>query len=334
MAFTRIQGQNMAKQIISKAIKNDSVAHAYLFYGPESIGKKLTAIEFAKALNCITSVSGDSCDTCPSCRKIEQRIHPDFFLLEPTKTTATAKEGAIRIDEIRELQKKLGLQPYEGKKKVAVIDSAESMNLQAGNSFLKTLEEPTPSTVLILIASNLHQLLPTVISRCQRVQFTPLTISSMQQILRLQGDIEPDELDLRAAHSRGQVNRALDYNSNESIHHRQELVTLIETVSLDQAEVVFEWSRIWSKQTDKLSVILDHLMSLLRDLAFMKTGGNVKDLYSMDLAAKLKPLAAKKTLSEILNMFDSVQQTKYALLANANTQLSLENMLLRFCDAA
>ena len=334
MAFTRILGQNLATQIIGSAIKNSSVAHAYLFYGPESIGKKLAAIEFAKALNCTAPGADGACDACASCRKIEQRIHPDFFLLEPTKTTPSAKEGAIRIDDVRELQKKLGLQPYEGKTKVAVVDSTELMNLQAGNSFLKTLEEPSPATVLILIASNLHQLLPTVISRCQRIQFRPLPSEVIKQILKSQGDIGQEDLDLRAAYSRGQVSRALEYNTAQSNQYRQELVKMIETVSLDHVEVVFEWARVWSKQSDTLSTVLDQLMSLLRDLAYIKTTSNPNDLYSKDLAKQLKPLAVKKTLPELLNMFDSVQQTKYALLANANTQLSLENMFLRFCDAA
>ena len=332
MSFTRVLGQNLAKQIIKSALESSSVAHAYLFYGPESIGKKLTAIEFAKALNCSTPGPDGSCDVCTSCRKIEQRIHPDFYLIEPSKTTPTAKEGAIRIDEIRELQKKLGFQPYEGKTKVAILDCVELMNLQAGNSFLKTLEEPTPTTVLILIASNLHQLLPTVISRCQRIQFTPLPMEAIKQILRTE-DVDPDKLDLQASHSRGQVNRALEHDTAQSTQYRQDLVRMIETVSLDNVEVVFEWARAWSKQSDALSAVLDQLMSLLRDLAYLKVSNN-HDLYSKDLAKQLKPLAAKKTLPELLNMFDSVQQTKYALSANANTQLSLENMFLRFCDAA
>lgn len=332
MAFTRVLGQDLAKQIIGKALKNHSVAHAYLFYGPESIGKKLAAIEFAKALNCVSPSPEGGCDICTSCRKIDQGIHPDFFLVEPTKTSPTAKEAAIRIDEIRELQRKLGLQPYEGKTKVAVVDSAESMNAQAGNSFLKTLEEPSPSTVLILIASNLYQLLPTVISRCQRIQFTPLPTKAIRQILSSQENMDPVELDLRILHSRGQVNRALEHNTASQC--RQDLMRLIETVSLDNVEVVFEWARVVSKQTDTLSTVLDQLMCLIRDLAYIKTRGNVNDLYNKDLAVQLKPLAAKKTLPEIVNMYDSVQQTKYSLSANANTQLSLENMFLRFCDAA
>jgi DNA polymerase-3 subunit delta' len=208
------------------------------------------------------------------------------------------------------------------------------MNLQAANSFLKTLEEPTPSTVLILIASNLHQLLPTIISRCQKIKFSPLTTQSVQKILRSLEDMQPEELELRSAHARGQVVRALEYDITQSSQYRQDLLKLIENVSFENAELVFEWARTWSKQTDKISAVLDQLMILLRDLAFIKSHASVNHLYNKDLSNLLNPLSAKKSLPEILSMFDSVQQTKYALLANANTQLSLENMLLRFCDAA
>ncbi len=334
MPFNLVLGQDLAGQIIKRTLKNGNVAHAYLFYGPESIGKKLSAIEFAKALNCPVAGPEDNCGSCSSCRKIDQRIHPDFFLVEPTKTSSTAKEAAIRIDEIRELQKKLGMQPYEGKTKVAIIDGAELMNLQAANSFLKTLEEPSAATVLILIAANLHQMLPTIISRCQKIKFSALTAPSIQKILRSLEEMEPEELELRSAHSRGQVIRALEYDITQSNQYRQDLLKLIEAVSFDRAELVFEWTRTWSKQPDKITAVLEQLMGLLRDLAFTKAHANPSHLYNKDLDNLLKPLSAKKTLHDILNMFDSVQQAKYALLGNANTQLTLENMLLRFCDAA
>ena len=140
MAFNQIFGQEKPKQIIKNAIQSSSLSHAYLFNGQESIGKKKVAIELAKALNCIYSIKGDPCDKCSSCQKIESRIHPDFFFIEPFKNTPASREAVIKIEAIRELQRKLAYHPYEGKVKIAIIDDAERMNLQAANSFLKTLE--------------------------------------------------------------------------------------------------------------------------------------------------------------------------------------------------
>ena len=182
MAFNQIFGQEKPKQIIKKAVQGNNLAHTYLFYGQESIGKKKVAIELAKSLNCISSIKGDPCDKCISCQKIESRIHPDFFFVEPLKNTPAAREAVIKIEAIRELQRKLAYHPYEGKVKVAVIDDADLMNASAANSFLKTLEEPPSSTILIIISSNPFKLLPTIISRCQTIQFQPLNPENIKNI--------------------------------------------------------------------------------------------------------------------------------------------------------
>ena len=183
MSFEFILGQDRPKQVLKKVLRNGHVPNAYLFYGPESIGKKFTAIEVAKALNCEISGPEDGCDQCPACQKIDRRTHPDFFLLEPEKSSPTARESILKIDAIRELQKKLVYLPYEGQTKVVIIDNAECMNPQAANSFLKTLEEPQSQTLIILIASNPYQLLPTIVSRCQGIRFYPLPAEAVRKII-------------------------------------------------------------------------------------------------------------------------------------------------------
>jgi len=174
MAFENILGQDRPKETLHKALRKNRIPNSYLFYGPESTGKKFTAIEVCKALNCETLRPVDSCNKCLSCQKIKKGIHPDLFILEPKKHSPTAKEAVLKIDDIRELQKKLIYLPYEGSTKVVIIDNAEHMNHQAANSFLKTLEEPPTKTLIILIASNPYQLLPTILSRCQGIRFYPL----------------------------------------------------------------------------------------------------------------------------------------------------------------
>lgn len=337
MSFEKILGQKQAVQILTRALKNRAAAHAYLFYGQKSVGKKLTAITFAKALNCETAGPGDCCDDCPACRKIDQGIHPDFFLIEPSKDSASAREGVIKVDAIRDLQRKMAFLPYEGKTKTAIIDSAETMNPQAASSFLKTLEEPPSSTVIILVADNPYRLLPTIISRCQGVSFNPLPISAVRQILGKKvagGEIDPDELELRAARSRGQVSRALEDDAVEEAQHREELAQLLDNVSFDRMDLIFKWSKSCSANAGRIPMILDEMAGLLRDMAFLKSGHKPENVINHDLVRQLKPMADRKTLSSILTMHDCVHETKFALQGNANKQLSLENMLLNFCDAA
>jgi DNA polymerase III subunit delta' len=339
MSFQRILGQDQPKRIIQSALKNHNASHAYLFYGQESIGKKLTAIELAKSLNCEVSGPQDNCDECSSCRKIEQRIHPDFFLLEPGKSSPSGRDALIKVEEIRELQKKLSFLPYEGKTKVAIIDGAEFLNPQAANTFLKTLEEPPSATVLILITANPYRLLPTIVSRCQGVKFHPLTSDEVKQILQQTpepetGAIDEKELELRALRSLGQVKRALEEDIAVTHQHREEILNLLEKVSFKRMDAVFKWTRQWGKQPAQIQSLLDEMLSLVRDLAVLKNRGPGVQILNQDILNRLQPLAAQKSVGTLTAMFDSILKTKSALTGNANLQLSLDHMLIEFCEAA
>tara|TARA_B100000676_G_scaffold235959_1_gene235749 strand:- start:630 stop:1643 length:1014 start_codon:yes stop_codon:yes gene_type:complete len=337
MAFNHIFGQEKPKQIIKKAVQGNSLAHAYLFYGQESIGKKKVAIELAKSLNCISSTKADACDKCSSCQKIENRIHPDFFLVEPEKKNPTSKYKIIEVDAIRELQRKLDFLPYEGKVKVAVIDDADLMNASAANSFLKTLEEPPSSTILILIASNPFKLLPTIISRCQTIQFQPLNPENIKKILKetvTEEMIEDFSLDFRTIQSRGSVKKAQAEDMEDIAKMREEMVNLLENISFDRMDIVFSHAKSWARQSDQWEIILNELMELVRDLAFFRSGCSESEVFNRDIAAQLKPLAARKSVRSWLEIFNAVHSTKAALSGNANAQLFFENMLIDFCKVA
>jgi DNA polymerase-3 subunit delta' len=337
MSFDRILGQTQPKQTLKNALQSNSLAHSYLFYGQESIGKKHTAIELAKTLNCSESGEGDACDKCLSCRKIKKRTHPDFFFIEPVKTNATSREATIKIEPIRELQRKLAFHPYEGKVKVAVINDAELMNPQAANSFLKTLEEPPSATVLILVSSNPFKLLPTLISRCQAIKFQPLTPENIKKILKetmTEGIIEENDLNFRTLRSRGSVKKAMKEDMAEIANIRQEIVGLLETVSFDRMDIVFTHAKSWARQSDQWEMILNEIMELVRDLAFFRSGCSESEIHNRDIANRLKPLALKRSLKSWLEIFNTVHTTQLALSGNANAQLFFENMLIDFCEAA
>ncbi len=338
MSFKSILGQSQPKKILTNALQNNSVAHAYLFYGPDSVGKKMLAITLAKALNCKNNGPLDSCDECDSCEKIDRGIHPDFFYLEPTKTTPTAREAVIKIETIRELQKKLSYMPYEGKTKVVVINSAELMNTQAMNSFLKTLEEPPSSTVLILISANPSRLLPTLISRCQGVQFHRLSSSDIRTIILSQPleDGEPlsePETDFRVQRSQGSVRRALSEDIAEVENLREQLLEVLEKISFDRMDIVFSFAKAWAKNTEQLQAVLDELLGLIRDLALYRSGCSQTDIQNRDLSGRMIPIAQTCSPKGWADRFTAVRNTQIALSGNANAQLFLENMLINFCEA-
>ncbi len=339
MSFNSVLGQIQPKKILHNALQNNSVAHAYLFYGQESIGKKRLAITLAKALNCKGSDPLDACDECDSCIKIERTIHPDFFFIEPAKSTPTSREAVIKIEAIRELQKKLAYLPYEGKKKVVVIDSAELMNPQAANSFLKTLEEPPSSTVLILISSNPNRLLPTLLSRCQGIQFHRLSPSVVKEIIQSQlmetgESLTDSELDFHAHRSQGSVNQAMSENFAEMELLREQLLEVLENASFNRMDIVFGFAKAWARQTEQLQSVLNEFSGLIRDLALYRSGCGQTDIQNKSLSDRMKVIAQTRSLKAWLDQFTAVRNTQIALSGNANAQLFLENMLIEFCEAA
>ncbi|MEA3470707.1 MAG: DNA polymerase III subunit delta', partial [Thermodesulfobacteriota bacterium] len=202
MSFSDIYGQERQKAVLKSAMERGRVSHAYLFHGMKGVGKKTTAEIFAKALNC-EEEGFDSCDSCSSCVKMDHGNHPDFVLIEP--------EGFfIKIEAVRGLQGQIKFRPFEGKKRVFVIADAERMNSPAANALLKTLEEPTSSNILILISSRPHELPRTVVSRCQRLRFNPLSRDVISTFLRDSYSVDEEAARLIASSSGGSIGRALE----------------------------------------------------------------------------------------------------------------------------
>jgi DNA polymerase-3 subunit delta' len=344
MSFKNILGQERAKKILINSLNKGNISHAYIFVGPEKVGKRLAALNFAKALNCQNG-SGDSCDECISCRKIDSLNHPDLIVIrkedENTKTNAIsdikrnfgdADEGkesrTIKIGAIRELQRRLSFKPYEGKKKMAIIDNAEDMTAEALNSFLKTLEEPPGETVIILIASNLHSLLPTVISRCQVIKFSPLSDEHIKEILIKNYRFNEGNASILSRLSKGRLGSALTMDYEAFCNHREDAFKLVRSSIKKDMEYIFTESKRLSSEKEGLSEFLDSVIDILRDAAAIKGVGTNDYVINIDISDKLREFSDGLKMLDILNMVDYVQQTKSLLDRNANHQLAVEVMML------
>jgi DNA polymerase-3 subunit delta' len=178
MALSDIIGHSNPVRILIGTIKKGRIPSAMLFSGDSGIGKMLTALNYAKALNCLSPVGFDACDKCASCLKIENSAHPDVSVIVP-------ENDEIKIEAIREAEELLSLRPYEGDRKVLILDNAERMNISASNAFLKTLEEPPGDSLIILISPNPDRLTDTVRSRCMHLRFRPLPEEAFRKLLSL-----------------------------------------------------------------------------------------------------------------------------------------------------
>ena len=353
MSFNNILGQERAKKILINSLIKGNISHAYIFAGPDEVGKKLTALTFAKVLNCSLSETHrdrldmvvDSCDECLSCRKIDSLNHPDLTIIKKedvdTKTNTISeikrdfgdededKESiSIKIGAIRELQRRLSLKPYEGKRKVAIIDNAEDMITASSNAFLKTLEEPPGETVIILITSNMHSLLPTVVSRCQVIKFNPLSDEHIKEILLKNYKFSENDASILSSLSKGRLGSALTADYKELCKYREDVLKMIKSSIRGDLEYIFTESKRLSKEKEELPEFLDSVIDLLRDAVIINGTGIDEGVINKDVSDKIKEFSSGLHIQYILNMVDTVQQTKSLLKRNANPQLAIETMMM------
>jgi len=201
--FASLVGQETVVTSLRRALDSGRLPHALLFHGPKGVGKASSAGLLAQALNCATSDFVDACGSCVSCRKVARGLHPDVLWIEP--------DGAyIKVAQVRDVVAAVSYRPYEGRRRVVVVDEAHRMNASAQNALLKTLEEPPPSSVLVLVTPAPSSLLPTVRSRCQPLRFHPLPLVELRRHLEEVAETGRDEARLRTALSSGSVGRALE----------------------------------------------------------------------------------------------------------------------------
>lgn len=323
MAFKDIIGQNNAINILKGVITKDRVPHAMLFKGEEGIGKKLTAINLAKALNCIPPLTPpiskggarggefeiDSCGQCPSCVRIDKGIHTDVTIIGDEEDG-----GQIKIDSIRRLQEALSFKPFEGRWKVVIIDNAEALNPSAANAFLETLEQPSSMSLLILVTSRPEMILKTIRSRCQNIIFSPLPILKMGELLSKKiKSSDEDKLLLISALSGGRLGYAL----NADLVKQRDTLFEKFLMMLDNPE-----KEIWADR-DEMQEWFDWCQLWLRDIAVFNATGRGDLLINKDKKAEIEKLSKKALLKDIIKLSHKLDEIKGVLKFNLNIPITV-----------
>jgi DNA polymerase-3 subunit delta' len=314
MAFADVVGHRRPLQIIRGVIEKGRVHHAYLFTGMEGIGKRLVALNMAKALNCAAQ-AGDACDHCRSCQLIDKGIHPDIILINPTGES-------IKIEQIRELERSIAFKPYEARWRVILIDGAEQLTRDAANALLKTLEEPPPRTMIILAALAVAGLPATVPSRCQRIRFSPLSPEEVKKVLL--DRLTAEEINMLAPLAGGSPGRALQMDSEE-IKKVQGLVVSALSSSLNRR---LQLAHELAHEGGRGKLFLEILEGWLRDLIIYQETREEQMLLNRDLQAEIKKVTPGRQTEGLLRDFWSVHEIRRGIEAHGNLQLSLESALL------
>ncbi|MDC0708597.1 DNA polymerase III subunit delta' [Stigmatella sp. ncwal1] len=335
MTLASVVGQPRAMDALQAALRSGSVHHAYLFAGPEGVGKELAAVGLAQALTC-PEQPGVGCGACPSCLRIGKGLHPDVTWVMPDEervarglagrsdfTGTPSRE--IRVEQIRELQERLALRGLESRRKVALIVSAQTMNVQAQNAFLKTLEEPPSDTTLILVASAVDRLLPTIRSRCGKVHFGPLPVELVAQRVQQERKLDPPTAALAAVMAGGSLGRALSLDL-EVLAQRKDIITRFEALRPDNALPLLRFAEEYGASREEAEQALTLLTLWTRDVARVRAGAG--GVANMDLGELAQEVAARTHETELHRRHALLERAQGALQRNGSPRLHLERMLL------
>lgn len=288
VTFESLIGNRTLVSRLVRMAEADRVPPSLLFTGPVGVGKLQTALALARAVNCLNE-PGTGCGECSACLRIGKGEHPDVHIARP--------EGAgrqMRADVIRQIVSDAPFRPFEGRRRVSIFVDAERMNPTAANILLKTLEEPPPWAILILITSNAAALLPTILSRCQVYRFAPLAIDDVTEELVSRHGMDRERATLVAALSGGSLEKALELEDEALIELRQTALSIARVVVDGASERDMVSRADTLSKHDQLFMLLQLLVGIARDVATRHAGGRI---VHQDLEKEIHRLAEGAPLS-------------------------------------
>ncbi|MFA6428382.1 MAG: DNA polymerase III subunit delta' [Candidatus Buchananbacteria bacterium] len=334
-----IIGHHNLVNFLQSSICQNKYSQAYLFVGPAGSGKQAIAEKFLNSLYCFDQnpqAEKIPCGVCQHCQQLAKGLHPDVFWLRREINEKTGKLSQdTKISQIRELQEKLNLHPFLNSFKFAVIEEAETLNEEAYNALLKTLEEPFPKSIIILLAKTTIGLPATILSRCQTFHLFSVSQLAIVQGLETQG-INPDLAAKLAKLAIGRPGQALNFLDPEKLTEHLALLERFLNLKEQTLNERFKEIKNLLKQfkdsgqtVDELTKILNSWQLITRDLIIQKAGA--EDLvFHQDLKANLAKLAATAQLTDLLNFFNQINLAKLYLKRNLGPQLVLENLLINY----
>jgi len=366
MGFSEFLGNEKIVSALRGAIRSSRVPHALLFTGPRGVGKYTLARMFAQAANCERSAD-DFCGECPACLQISQlanpqklleqglaergesadaatveriplilQSHPDVWALvpDPVRLKSPVARPMLRIGQLRAVRRAAYFQPA-GRRRVFILDGAETMRSDVANVFLKILEEPPGSATLILTAPSPFSLLPTILSRCMQFHFAPLPIAEVETILKAHSDRKPAEIRLAAQLSEGSPGLALELDLADALEKRKTALRILERAARGQgfAQLFADTSALAKDRESSFEELLAVFYALLSDLLELNAGVRSPLLRNPHLSKELKSLAGFVNPEWISRAITGMDKLAGGVRRNLNRQLGLDSLALSLVPA-
>jgi DNA polymerase III subunit delta' len=346
--FRDIIGHRRILTLLSRAVARETLPPSLLLAGTAGVGKRRTALALAATVNCLeprtpadlsaearsakVDLERDACGECASCRRIARGVHADVVVIAPGDT------GTIKIEQVRDVIDRAGYRPFEGRRRVVIIDEADALVPAAQNALLKTLEEPPAASIFVLVSSLPDALLPTVQSRCPRLRFGPLAPGEIAAALMRDHGYAETDARAAAADADGSIARALAAESADLTDARDAACRLLE----QSARVADPARRLDlvknlapsvkgtpAAEREQMAACLRALGSLLRDVGALATGGDRSVLANADLAAQLEPLTRNFDGDRSTRAYLAVDQALVALERNASPKIVADWLVLQ-----
>ena len=342
--FDRLVGNQRVKDILRRMLAARRVPGALLFAGEDGVGKKLFALELAKALNC-RAQGVEACDRCASCQRIARFTFPAADDTEANKRIIWSEHpdvGLVRpagrfivVPQMRDIEREANFRPYEGTARFFIIEEADKLNEASSNALLKTLEEPPPTSHLILITSRPASLLPTIRSRCQVIRFAPLTTSEIEAYLSRDKRFSGADARLLARAARGSIGRALATDLESFRRQRETMLDVIGALALtgDRARLLRVAEELNdAKRKDEYEPHLDILETLIRDVWALALGSPAERIINDDVRDRLAKASARVESRRAARWLTQIETLRGQLADNINRKVATDALFLSMAE--
>jgi DNA polymerase III subunit delta' len=339
--MTSLIGNKPAREILRRLVAAGRVPNALLFAGPEGVGKKQFAIELARRFVCTAPSAGDACGECPACKRAgtfaiptfekgeeSDRVffsqHPDVGMVVPFKRN-------LRIGAIRALEREANFLPFEAQSRIFIIEDADKMNDPSSNALLKTLEEPPPTSHIVLIASREDSLLPTIRSRCQTIRFAPVSAKEIEEYLVGTGEFSGEDAVLAANVCGGSIGRALSIVPASFRTQRSSMLGVLKAAVADNKRDLLSASeemndaRNKEEYDEKLVILQD----LIHDVWLLRNGAGREGILNLEIGSDLAELADRVESPVLSSWLTEIETMKENFIVNLNRKVATDALFLK-----